>query len=149
MAIWQYKIYALPAEEYNTFFAGKQQINEDAFDEIKWWKYRKPKKIGERFPYLPLTKSWSSDITLFGSHNSDCVKLLQEDDYYEISIQFDLRELNGKFIEDVLAWVAEENFIILEYTYKFILPTKEHLLKSIADSHEVKWLNKLSSGDNS
>ena len=59
MAIWQYKIYALPAEEYNTFFAGKQQINEDAFDEIKWWKYRKPKKIGERFPYLPLTKSWN------------------------------------------------------------------------------------------
>ena len=147
MAIWQYKIYVLPAEEYNAFFADKQQINEDAFDEVKWWKYRKPNQIGERFPYLPLTKSWSSDITLFGSNNSDCVKLFQEDDYYEISIQFDLRELNDKFIEDVLAWVAEENFIILEYTYKFILPTKEHLLKSMTDSHEVKWLKRLSSGD--
>ena len=66
MAIWQYKIYLLPEEEYNSFFVGKHQIEENAFDETKWWKYRNIDEIKVEFPYLPRTKSWSENIAQYG-----------------------------------------------------------------------------------
>ena len=145
MAIWQYKLYALPNEEVDSYFLGQNKIEAEDFDNIEWWKYRGPvKNLQETFPYLIEQKSWCEDIRQFGNLDSDCIELCLDGKYTELSFRFDLRILNTKFLNDTISYAKEENLIFATLDYQLFYPLIEILLERINSSNEIKLLKNFS-----
>lgn len=132
MAIWQYKIFIVPQEEINSYFEKDEYISESAFNEIKWWKFRQlniQDFITLKY-LLPINKSWTDDIVLFGDESSNCVEvLIEEDKIIEVSARIDLRDNYKEVLRALCEFAQRNNCVFLRYDLK-ILNANLHLVES-------------------
>ena len=147
MAIWQYQIFVLPKEEIDSYFSNLLFINEEALNEVNWWKYRQlTTEYFENFKsILPLKKSWSDDIVLFGDENSNCIELLtNKGKIVEIMVRIDLRFDYTQFLDMLCEFAQEYNCILLNYSFKILSPVKNLVNKDI-ESYPIykSFLNKM------
>lgn len=135
MAIWQYKLFAIPEEEKKSYFKNIDVIPIEAFDNIEWWKYRSYNSVDfNSFKELPSRESWSKDIRQLGDINSDCVEtFVQEEKIMEISIRIDLRKNYEPMVEYVCNFGQDNLLCFLNGEYKLISPIPELINQDISD----------------
>lgn len=121
MAIWQFKVEAIPA----AVIGAREVIPEKEWDDCSWW-------LGSDVPcemvddlagILPPHQSWSEDLFQWGRQDSDLVEIWREGDLVEsVSARIDTRELNHLFVKRLLA-IAEKWQCRLVYSrYRAVLP---------------------------
>jgi hypothetical protein len=147
MAIWQYKLYFLPEEEVRSYFPNDGALSENAFNEVQWWKYRQLYTSNFTYvtPELPLRKSWSDDIILFGELDSNCFEVLTESGIVvEASARIDLRADYRDMITLVCQFGQDNNLLLLDYRWD-ILPPENTLLERFISKYRLfdDFLNKL------
>lgn len=136
MAIWQYKLFAVPSEEFRSYFNETDIISIEAFDHIEWWRYLTYKSINfNSLRDLPLSESWSKDIILLGDVNSNCVEILIDGEkLIEVSLRIDLRTKYKVMIESVCAFAEDNGLLFLNENLKRIFPFPEIISRDI-DNH--------------
>lgn len=76
MALWQISFFIIPKQELNTgtvLLKGE----EDMFDDSVYWTEDYPKFFFDKVnDFLPQGKSWSENILMFGSENSNVFEVL-------------------------------------------------------------------------
>jgi hypothetical protein len=126
MAVWQYKFYLLPRDELDSYFPNQNHITESDFNDIKWWKYQKIMDLDSISMLLPKRESWSSDIILFGSEDSNCLEILTEaGEIAEISARMDVRKDYLAFLTQLCNFAAKNNCILLNDSLNLFLPDFE------------------------
>lgn len=135
MAIWQYKLFAIPEEELKSYFNNIDNIPIEAFDNIEWWKYRTYKSVNfNSFKELSFQESWSKDIKQLGDINSDCVEIfVQEEKIIEISIRIDLRKNYKSMIEYICEFGQNNHLCFLNGEFKLISSIPEVINQDISD----------------
>lgn len=99
MALWQFDCMIIPNK--NVFMDTKS-------DEILSWRDIKMSsdigKIAQSI--LPLSKSWSEEILIYGDNDSTCIKLiLEKEKMEEIMIRLDLRDLTKKMLMNIIEFI--------------------------------------------
>ncbi|RCR65968.1 hypothetical protein [Larkinella punicea] len=126
MAIWQYQLFVVPEEETNSYFGDNLFINNNALNEINWWKYRQLSidNFNNFKSFLPLKQSWSSDIILFGDESSNCIELLIDNNrIIEISIRIDVRNDYKEFVYALCDFAQTYGCVLLNDTLKVLSST--------------------------
>ena len=125
MAIWQYKLYFLPEEEVRSYFPNGGALSENAFSEVQWWKYRQLylSNFTDVKAVLPLKKSWSDDIMLFGELDSNCSEVFTESGIaVEASARIDLRGDYRDMITLICQFSQNNKLILLDYKWHILPP---------------------------
>ena len=135
MAIWQYKLFAIPEEELKSYFNDIGNISIEAFDNIEWWKYRTCKSVDfNSFKELPIQESWSKDIKQLGDIDSDCVEtIVQEEKIIEIANRIDLRKNYKLMVEYICEFGKHNHLCFLNVEFKVLFSTPEAICKDIRD----------------
>lgn len=123
MAIWQYYIMVLPIEEVKSYFGNQNYLNKADVENIDWWKYIDFEKFSfSDLKYLfPLRKSWSNEIMLFGSEDSNNIEIIHSNYKIEgIAIRIDLRDLNRDIIDCICIFFKKNNCFFINYKGKII-----------------------------
>lgn len=134
MAIWQYHITVVPQEEIESYFNNKSFVKIEAIESIDWWKYRKMEinQFIDLENLLPVKKSWSNDIILFGSEESNCIEVLMSNNKVEeISIRIDLRADIHNLVDGICIFFGNHNCVFLDYQGKIIIPHTEQFLNEV------------------
>ncbi|WP_421829162.1 hypothetical protein [Larkinella sp.] len=134
MAIWQYQLFVIPGEEINSYFGDNLFIDNNALNEINWWKYRQLtiNNFNIFKSFLPLKQSWSSDIILFGDESSNCIELLMDNNIIvEISIRIDVRNNYKEFVLALCDFSQKYGCVLLNDTLKILSPIAELIEQDI------------------
>lgn len=145
MAIWQYKLFAIPEEELKSYFNNIDNISIEAFDNIEWWKYRPYKSINFNSLKLPFQESWSKDIKQLGDISSDCIEtFVQEEKIIEISIRIDLRKNYKPMVEYICEFAQDNSLCFLNDKFKLISSIPQVINQDISN-HKIfeEFTNKL------
>lgn len=136
MAIWQYKLFAIPEEEFDTYFKNKKFISAEDFNGIEWWIYRTYKSIDfNSFGNLSLSESWTKKIIMFGDIDSDCVEVLVEgEELCEIAIRVDLRKNYEGMLTSICKFGQDNNLYFLNDRFKVLFPKLQLINQDITDN---------------
>lgn len=95
MAIWQFAIIVLPKKQFSEEHSGTgDRLTKSDYEKIDFWKETHlDKSTFDVFGnVLPRGKSWSDDIHLFGSTDSNCIEIIEDNGKVsEIIARLDMR----------------------------------------------------------
>lgn len=121
MAIWQFKVEFVP----NVVVARHDVIPEEEWADCQWWvRSIAPSGLLEDLAcLLPSHRSWSEDLSQWGSQDSDLIEIWRENGKIEsVSARIDMRNLDLEFVRD-LSEIANEGQCRLIYSrYRTVLP---------------------------
>lgn len=154
MAIWQYTFQVLPKESINTltndsFF---NSADEGFDDELLWKQYPLKKGFFNKInSILKKTKSWSSDIDLYGNQESNCFEVLSDSEGNAISVSFRIDfTSNYEFIlSHVIEFCGLNGLLILDEGLNIVPWNYEQVKNIIKNSPQVKKYNELYGNDKS
>jgi hypothetical protein len=149
MAIWQYKLFAIPEEEYESYFKNNNFILIEGFDNIEWWKYREYESIDfSSFNALSLCESWTKEIIMLGNIDSDCVEVLMDKNkVQEISIRVDLKKDYGGMVNSICKFGNDNNLCFLNVKLKVLFPERQIINQDIIDNNTFgEFIAKISDG---
>lgn len=121
MATWQFDFSIIPKKE------ALKKINQGNISIAPWDGYGiSVSSIKELSKEFKQTKSWSDSIKQFGSLDETCIELCFEDKRFkklkEVSIRLDLRSLTKEKLLKVIAFISDNNAMILTQEEKLIEP---------------------------
>jgi len=141
MAIWQFEIFMVPKEEVHSYFGGTDTISNEAFNEIKWWKYYQPDiEDFDTFQHIiPKGKSWSNDIMLFGDESSNCIEIVVDQSKIdEVSIRIDLRTDYKPLIKLLCDFAQRHKCLFISGSLEVISPDLNELSQYIKNYPKYK-----------
>ena len=92
MAIWQYTFLILPNQAYTDLSVEGYLGAPKDFDAKTLWMYDRfsPNQFNFLSQLLPINKSWSKSIILFGKEDTNCVEISVEDGWViDVSLRVD------------------------------------------------------------
>ena len=134
MAIWQYQLFIVPKQNLIFYLDNSNKINNDNFNEIICWEHSQLniENFNIISPYLPIRKSWSNNIILFGYEDANCVEVFSKDDKVEISARIDLRYNPIKTVETLCRFAQATDSVFLNSNFSIIISNIEVVLEDIA-----------------
>ena len=128
MAVWQFQSYIIPSDNIDI-------VNNE--DNAVSWHDRKIENISVNF--LPLGKSWSKDIVIYGNVEETCFELLYDDKaLVEISCRLDLRSLTKSLLHNVINYVQSINGFFF-YKGKSYPPNYKEIVNLLKESDANRW----------
>lgn len=130
MAIWQFDFMVIP----------KSNVAMDMHtDEILLWRVELLEDFRENIKeILPLKKSWSKNIILYGNVDETCIELFCEQMMLEFSVKLDLRSLSKEVFNKIIDMISEIDGQIL-YQEKLYPSDSEVLIQLVRESDAARF----------
>ena len=137
MALWQYTFHLLP--NINGELDVKNfslENNEDGFDDSSFWV---TERIDRAFfskisAILPIGKSWSKNIDLYGDEKSNCFTVFVKDNIVQsVSFRVDITSNYEHVLTGIVDFCILNGFVIIDEDLK-IIPLNYLTIKTILDS---------------
>jgi hypothetical protein len=156
MAIYQYQLIVIPRQtilQHWDIIPVKVQVRDNpAFDEddlinVKWWDKEQidfrtiEKRILEFADQVEWTKGYEN-VKTFGDNDTNDITIAKSDlgHLEEMYFRIDLREIDRRFIDNVLAIVKDLNCMLLDRQDNLFEPTRENLSDNIKQSNAFKFV---------
>lgn len=142
MALWQCTYYLLPMEGVETLSQGSIRSNlQLIFDDEEYWKFKLCSR--ELFSsinvFLPKQQSWSSDIDLYGSQDSNCVEVFCENNLaYSIRLRIDFLSNYEILLKELIEFCIRMNLIIIDETRNVLELNFSYISDNIYKSNQYK-----------
>jgi hypothetical protein len=123
MAVWQYKVALIPQEWLASGGGVATLFGGEGYDALAAWKgYSNPSLEHELASLLPVGKSWSDSLTLWGTDESDDINLWRENGkVMDLQVRFDLRRPNMALFASLVEVTSKLNLAILDLGQKRLL----------------------------
>ena len=148
MALWQYTFHIIPYSSSEKLRIGKQLESAEYFDDSEFWipfNY-KMEEFKDLEKILPLGKSWSEQITVYGNLETNCIEVISENDkVVSVSLRLDFRENYHPLLENVLTFLRQKNMLLIDESLIVRGNFLSELVDTINNSDQQKKYNKLSS----
>jgi hypothetical protein len=118
MALWQHTYYLIPRKKLIEFYDEiPAEINDFDWEHLGWWEETPAPSETEIEAILPKTSSWSENLDIYGSDNSNLISLCYEKkELEEIRIRVDLQkkfEEVRHFVEAMVALAKKYDCLLL------------------------------------
>lgn len=140
MAIWQFKMWFVPADFVgNRNFLAKQECEETA------WSYtlQLPEDFQTRLStILPIHKSWHEQLLQWGTQTGDLIEVWMDGDKVVfIEARIDCRNLNTEFMRQLFMLAGEWGFRLVYPRYAMVLPgVWDDFMRAVSESPNLKFL---------
>lgn len=138
MALWQIFFYILP-DTTDTCVSFCKTID---FDDSVFWKKLNIKKDFFMFlkNILPLNKSWTSSIDLYGHQESNCIEVMGDElgNVESVSFRIDFTSEYDKILDYIIKFCKNNNFYILDSELNKIKLDSKEFVKYINKAPNVK-----------
>jgi len=138
MAIWQYRFTLIPKNSISNV-SFNPQFDEDGLfrDDVYWLGF--PTSFDffhDVEKIIPKTKSWSNDLLLFGSEESNCLEVYRENGYVtSVSLRVDFTSDYEVFLRMIIEFIFLKGLILLDEGNNVLeinyLTIKETIEKSV------------------
>ncbi|MGB0929501.1 MAG: hypothetical protein ACPGVB_01910 [Chitinophagales bacterium] len=123
MAIWQYKFFVIPKEIFDGVIH-KVLFNEfDLFeDDIYWTQFPiKADFFSKINNFLPLGKSWTKDLIIYGNLETNCFEVLCENDYViSVSFRIDFTSFYEDILRLIIEFLEKNNLLIISEEFDIV-----------------------------
>jgi|SRR5689334_1869968 len=147
MASWQFDLYLIPKERLVALVGTYPiAISRELFENTAWWEGGAAPNVLEAdlASFLPGTKSWSSDIAVWGEENGNRIDVLYEgDEIIEIFVRIDLRQRDRRFVVDLIRFAKNHETVLLTTNMRVLEPTLNNLIKAMEESDAHLFVNDL------
>ncbi|MFN8337538.1 MAG: hypothetical protein U0T36_00805 [Saprospiraceae bacterium] len=149
MALWQYTFQILPKRSFSVLKDDIQIFDENnLFDDEPYWKFEPiNKNYFEGLERLLMKgKSWSKEIYLFGSEESNCLEVLfdlQTDNVKSVSLRIDFTSEFETVLRGVIDFCIYNELIILDEKLQIVPLNYESVSHIINNSSQFKRYNEL------
>lgn len=149
MALWQYTFQILPKKSFSVLKSDIQLFDENnLFDDEPYWKYEPfNKNYFEGVEKLLMKgKSWSKEIYLLGSENSNCLEVLfdiQTDNVKSVSLRIDFTSEFEMILRGFIDFCIYNELIILDEALQIVSLNYESIIHIINNSPQFKRYNEL------
>lgn len=143
MAVWQFTIAFLPQDWLDAGGDVHALFEEETFDAASAWRsYRHPKLEEILGSALRKGKSWHSELTIWGSEQTDDIQLFRSKDRVEsITVRFDLRQPNMALFQQVIQIAKELRLAIVILETISVVPLDVlRLLRAAAESRAAHFV---------
>lgn len=147
MALWQYMFHVIPKESLNMLPNILDDRDEYGVDDSILWKPLLINKdyFNEISRFLPISKSWSSEIILFGDQESNCFEVSFEDEYIvSVDYRIDFRTDYDYLLSELIDFFIFNGLVILNENWEPILLNIEAIKHILKNSIQFKKYNILS-----
>lgn len=134
MAIWQYSFHIVPKEAFKKI--NPHTLNGmDLFDSAKFWgKDYNEVDLHKIDEILKKEKSWSSDIIMYGTENSNVFYIIKEESLIcDINFRVDFRKNFEPFLKAIIDFCMLNGLVILDENLQEI-PLNETSIKATVES---------------
>jgi len=117
MAIWQYTFLILPNKAYTDLSVEGDLGTPKDFDAKTLWMYDRfsPNQFNFLSQLLPINKSWSKSIILFGKEDTNCVEISVEDSFViDVSLRIDFTTDYTHLLTDIVEFCIIKGFIMVD-----------------------------------
>jgi len=152
MALWQYTFRIIPSVNLNELEKAIKDNTDGlrAIDDDSLWKKdkRSLSEFAEFGEILPLGKSWSGDVVLYGDLEKNCVELYMDgDSVSSLSFRIDFRSEYENILTKLIEIIKSKDLIILDENLSMIPQSFEAINQAIQSAPQVvKWKH-LTEGD--
>jgi hypothetical protein len=145
MAIYQYNIIFLPEENRNEIPSRTSESFDDVINSFWRRKNISFSEIESRLNSFVKPTEWSKDIADLKNYgNSDTndihIGIDENDHILEFSCRFDLRDLDIKFVKNVLSLSNNLHCVALDIEGNLFEPSFENLVQNIEKSDALKFV---------
>ncbi len=149
MALWQYTFQILPKESVEVLSSDYHfEKSESGFDDEPYWRLNPVNKIFFHSiqKVLPKNKSWSNEIELYGSQESNCFEVLfnNKDEILSVSFRIDFRSNYEKILSQIVEFCILNSLVILNEDISIVPLNIEQVLNIIEKSPQAKRYSELS-----
>jgi hypothetical protein len=146
MAIWQHELLFIPRERViRELGALDARMPAEQWDATHWWSEHQPpsdfqSRIGA---ILPAYDSWSPEILMWGSEDSDRIHVCLDDarqHVEEVSIRLDLRHPCQRFARAIADLAQHADCVCATWPHRTFEPTFDHLMTEIAASESARYV---------
>lgn len=145
MAVWQYEMLLLPKEAVTKHFAGIPPcLDCRDLEGSEWWSDKSsPSDYVETLGrFLRLSESWSRDVQVWGEQDGNRFQVVkQHGKVVEMAAFIDIRRLDMRFVESVVAFAVHCNCLILLEDMTLLEPNACELLSRIKGSKSAHFVN--------
>lgn len=145
MAVWQYEMLLLPKAVVTKKFAGiPLRLDCRDLEESEWWSNESlPSDYAETLgQLLRVSDSWSQDVQIWGEQDGNRFQVVkQHGQVVEMAAFINVRRLDMRFIEDVVAFAVHCNCMILLDDMTLLEPNPCELLSRIEGSKSAYFVN--------
>jgi hypothetical protein len=143
VAVWQFAVAFLPQDWLDAGGDVLSLFAEGTFDaSAAWWSYRDPKLEEVLGSALSKGKSWHSDLTIWGSEQTDDIQLFRSKGRVgSIVARFDLRQPNMALFQQVIRIAQELRLAIVTLETMNVVPLDvQPLLRAAAESRAAHFV---------
>ncbi|WP_129641433.1 hypothetical protein [Peristeroidobacter agariperforans] len=143
MAVWQFTIALLPQDWLDAGGDVLSLFAEGCFDASSAWRsYRHPQLEQILGSALSQGKSWSSQLTLWGSEQTNDIQLFRSKDRVDsVVVRFDLRQPNMALFQQVIRIAQQLRLAIVTVETMSIVPLDVlRLLRAAAESRAAHFV---------
>ncbi|MBO9594007.1 MAG: hypothetical protein J7599_13950 [Niabella sp.] len=147
MALWQYTFQVLTRESFES--VERELITQDVeFDEERYWLYKPIARtmFSELDRILKKTRSWSTDIDLYGDQESNCFEVVfdpQTDTVLAASFRIDFTTSYEDILRLIMEFCLLNGLIILDENRELVPFNLEEIVSLIKHAPQVKKYNDL------
>ncbi len=146
MAIWQFQLLLIPRERVVCDLgAPEARMSREQWDTTDWWsQHQPPADFQFRIAaVLPAYKSWSPDILMWGSEDSNRIHVCLDDTHErieEVSIRVDLRQPWQQFARAIADLAQHTDCVIAVWPHRTFEPSLDRLMTEIAGSESARFV---------
>ena len=148
MAIWQFKVVALPEEVLlSRYGVLPPTVPMRVAEEFPWWSERQPPPGFEKGIdlILPEGASWSTSMRMWGEKGSDEAHVCYLDDsksrIEEIGFRIDARAKSSDYVRKVCALCKQLGCVLITREYELLLPDEAMVLSALTRSTAKRYLD--------
>lgn len=118
MALWQYSFYVLPKEGVQNLSSNfRFEKDNDGFDDAPYWIDQQIDKsfFNDITHILPIGRSWSKNIDLYGNEESNCLEVLSKINLIiSVSLRIDFTSHYQNILRQLLEFFILKGLIIVD-----------------------------------
>ena len=148
MAIWQYRFSVIPKDSVSSDSFKPQYDEEGLLEDVVYWlSFHVSAAFFEDFEkILPRSNSWSKDLLLFGSEESNCLEVYSENEQIvSVSLRVDYSSDYEYFIRVVIEFVYLNSLLLLDEDNKVVEANYLSIKEIIENSQQFGKYKKLMS----
>lgn len=144
MATWQYTIELIPREKLvDLFRAVPPSISEHTYGVTEWWSNQQPSDDYETLltSFVSPRSSWSEEVKCWGEEDGNRINVVLEGEcVVEVSVRFDLRNLDDAFSRNVVNFAQRNGCVFLGESMELIEPFVDDLKSKLVSSGAARFV---------
>ncbi len=149
MAIWQYTFKIIPRSDLKELGAITYLLNED-YNNFNFWRNGNyTVDFFEQLTSILQSKpSWSKDIKLYGTEESNCIEIFMDDSFLsEVTVRIDYQSNYTNLLNCLLEFCVLNSLALIGENGEVLHLNATSIVLAIQNSSQYKMLIKLKSGD--